>query len=728
VGAVSDPKQSPQDQQALEVKQQKEGQDNPAKPAPISVSLSLAGALRAHNKGNLEKAVQIYSGILRKYPDHADANYLLGVAAFERGLQDDAIAMIQKALEADPDNASYYGKLGEIYTSLNMMGEANHAYDKAAALAPHDVRFSMGRAQIMERNGDITAALALYETIMARFEDAAEPRYRAAVLLARQGARDKARDYLEQALKLRPSYADAHFLLGLLHMGAGKVTEAKHHLDAASVHSEERADHHMKVAAKLLQLHDVDKALNALRREIKVVPNNDNAYRLMGSCLMSKGQTDGALVSFDRAIALNPQAAMAYAERAVAYQSLRRMDEALSSVEGAVSILPDDPNCLWTYAHILRLMDRCDDSLDILAKILRVHAGHHKSLLETAYAYKDKQQLDNALYYAKEAQVLDENNPHIRTLIGEILLQADNWQTGWAAYEARVDHYPIMSDVSAHPLWDGVQGDGRQLLVHVDGCYSDALQFARFLKMAKDRVAGLYVIAPKSLVRLFNGISEVDAVIVQGQSLPYVDAWCRLGSLPHILGMQHLDHLPAFRPYLSAQASEKAVWAERVKPISGQKKVGLVWQGDETWGDDMRRSPGIWPFSRLFYMRGIDFIGLQVGTANNVLMDPQLSKMVQNLGIEILDFADTAAIIDGLDLVITCDSAVAHLAGAMGKAVWMMLPFAHDWRWGVIEATAGVATTPWYPSMTLYQQTVGGEWADVFARIGQDLDRFSRQR
>lgn len=509
-------------------------------------------------------------------------------------------------------------------------------------------------------------------------------------------------------------------------MGAGKRHEAVHHLAKASEESEGRLDHHMKVAQKLIQLHETDKALSALRREIQGNPHHGKAYCLMGCCLMAKGQPDGALVSFDRAIALDPNNAMAYRERALAYKALRRLEEALKSVEQAVHLAPDDPDCLWSYAHLYRLNDHIDDALDILAKILHSFPGHEKSVLETAYAYKDNQQLDNALYYVQEAILFPKMEREAKALKAEILLQKEDWTQGWSAYEERIDLYPAPTALKAAPLWQGQTDKDCKLLIHVDGCFSDAIQFARFITKAKEKVSILYVACPKPLYRLFSGITAIDGLYEQGQVLPVCDAWCRLGSLPHVLKIDDLDALPVYRPYLAAHETDKPVWQDRVGGLSGNKKVGLVWQGDDQWHDDPRRSPGIWPFSRLFYMRDITFVGLQVGTSNDVLLDPQLAKMVHNVGIEVLDFADTAAVLDQLDLVITCDTAVAHLAGAMGKAVWVMIPYAHDWRWGTIDEQATVLTTPWYPSMTLYRQSSAGDWADVFARIGQDLDRFSR--
>jgi len=239
-------------------------------------------------------------------------------------------------------------------------------------------------------------------------------------------------------------------------------------------------------------------------------------------------------------------------------------------------------------------------------------------------------------------------------------------------------------------------------------------------------VGNVYLACPKGLARLYAPLDLIDAIVMQDSARPRHDIQASLNSLPDLLEIKSPDDLPEFNSYLSAVERDVEQWRARLATDAKGSKVGLVWQGDCTYRKDRRRSPGIWPFSRLFYMRNIDFFSLQVGDGADVLTDPQLSKVVRNYGIDLLDFADTAALIEALDLVITCDTAVGHLAGAMGKPCWMVLPYAVDWRWGMPQAVDGVQSL-WYPSVKLYRQSAHGDWADVFARLGLELDRFTSQ-
>lgn len=722
------------DEQAQGNERSEQGADSKEKesmhpPVPISISLSLAAAIRAHKKGKMEKAVQIYSGILRKYPNHADANYLLGVAAFERGLKEDAISMIERAIEVDPENASYYGKLGEILTIIGYVERADLAYEKAAELAPSDVRFHLGRAQIMERNGEIKTALKQYRDILARWNDSFETFYRCAAIEARLGERDEAKKHVKRAIVLKNNFADAHFLYALLLMGTGEIKKAKHHFQESSVHSALRSDLHFKSATKLIQLNDYDGALLALHRDVKVKPNNANAYALMGDCLSSKNEFDGAVISYGRALELNPSFASAYAKNGMALLALNQLNDAHESCQKSVQLDPKNWECWNALGVLLREEDKIEEAIDALRKAVGLAPDNTKPIVELALTYQDHLELDHALHYIKEAKSIAPTDKEIEFRLAQILLQRGEWKSGWKSYEARklrASYKPLLSqNETTAASWDGKALDHKRIVLYAEAGFSDAIQFVRFAPQVKDLVGEVYVYCPKDLARLFAAVDGVAGVIPEGTPLPRHDVQASLNSLPYLLGFETIDDLPSFTPYLSGVDKDIELWKNRVSRETKSRTAGLVWQGARIYRKDRRRSPGIWPFSRLFYMRDIDFFGLQVGDGSDVLTDPQLSKVVRNFGIDLLDFADTAATIEALDIIVTCDTATAHLAGAMGKTVWMVLPYAVDWRWGCPRDIEG-ETSPWYPTMTLFRQSEPGDWADVFARIGQAADRFVR--
>lgn len=718
------------DQQAQENERLEESVDSKDKgsthaPAPISVSLSLAAAIRAHKKGKMEKAVQIYSSILRKYPDNPDANYLLGVAAFERGLRDDAVAMIERAIACEPDNAAYHGKLGEILTLLGQVDKAGEAYQRAADLAPDDVRFHLGRAQILERNGDLEGALRQYRHIVESWPDAPEALYRCATLEARLGDRSKAQQHVRQALSVKSDYSDAHFLYALLNVGQGQQTKARQHFLAASRFGETRADLHLKVATKLLQLNDLEGAVVTLRREVKVNPNSFEAYCLLGECLVKREELDGALLAFERAISINPNFTRAYSQYGLALLHMGQKEEAIRQCQVALHVSPNDAAALCAYAVVLREDDKINEAIDQLLKAIHLAPDLIDAKVQLGHCYMESLQLGAALKQYDKAIEMDGRDANLKLMRAQCLLQSEKWAQGWKAYEIRRKLSGGQSESDAS-LWDGgVQADKRVLLT-AEGSKSDVLMFARYVAEVADKVRDVYIACPKDMARLFAAMEGVSGVVPADTPLPRHDFQLPLKSLPYVLKAGSPSDQD-FKPYLSAASKDVQLWQDRLSRDSSGLNVGLVWQGDRQFKADRKRSPGIWPFSRLFYMRDIEFYGLQVGDGSDVLSDPQLSKVVKNYGIDLLDFADTAALVEALDLVITCDTAIAHLCGAMGKPVWVVLPYGCDWRWGKPEAGVGQQSA-WYPSMTLYRQSESGDWADVFARLGVELDAFKANR
>jgi len=728
VSAFSGLNDQAQENDAISESIDSEGDTSAYHAVPIGVSLSLAAAVRAHQKGKMEKAVQIYSDILRKYPDHADANYLLGVAAFDRGLKEDALAMVERAIEADPQNAAYFGKLGEILTLLGHSERANAAYEQAAELAPDDIRFHIGRAQLLERSGDIQGALQQYRYILSTWDDAPEAFYRCAAIEARLGERESARTHARHAIRLKPEYGEAHLLYGLLLLALGENEKARKHFLLASRHGKNKPELHMKAAAKLMQLQDWDGALQVLRRETKLAPQKTEGFLWMGDCLSQKGEFDGAVLSYERAIENDPMNSKAHARCGLALRSLGQIQDALQSCQKALQIQARDWEAQCAMGIVLREDDNLRDAIDHLQRAVSLAAKEVRPAMELALTYQDNQELDQALKYIDIARNLAPNDAEVSFRKGQMLLQKGQWTQGWKHYEKRclMPAYQTVLGAGEHtaPLWDGAPIKGKRILLYAEGGFSEAIQFVRFVPRVKQRGAEVYLACQKDLARLFAAVDGLSGVIPQGTPLPRHDVCASLNSLPHLLGVQDMQDLPAFEPYLSAASREVDQWRDKLSQDAHGTTVGLVWQGERSYRKDQRRSPGIWPFSRLFYMRNIDFFSLQVGDGSDVLSDPQLSKVVRNYGIDILDFADTAALIEALDLVITCDTATGHLAGAMGKPVWMVLPYAADWRWGLPSTGEGVKSL-WYPSMTLYRQSDHGDWADVFARLGLELDKFA---
>ena len=299
--------------------------------------------------------------------------------------------------------------------------------------------------------------------------------------------------------------------------------------------------------------------------------------------------------------------------------------------------------------------------------------------------------------------------------LGVALLRRGRFAEGWPAYAWRwktQTFAPIRTD-HPQPLWDGAPFPGRRLLVHVEQGVGDTLQFARFLPLAAARGGEILLQCEPSNTRLFQGYPGVQRLAVAGAPLPPFDLQTSLLALPGILGCT-LETIPPPVPFPALERLERPPWQQRLGASSGLC-VGLVWAGDPRHRNDRNRSLPLYAFTPLLALEGIDFFSLQVGAPARQI-DSQPGRTPRSLEPFLADFADTALAMRELDLVITVDTAAAHLAGSLGRPVWALIPFAPDWRWLLDRGDS-----PWYPGMRLFRQEQAGAWDPVLRRITAEL-------
>ncbi len=279
---------------------------------------------------------------------------------------------------------------------------------------------------------------------------------------------------------------------------------------------------------------------------------------------------------------------------------------------------------------------------------------------------------------------------------------------------------PFLRD-SAQRQWDGSSLEGRSLLLHAEQGFGDALQFIRYLPRVAQRGGRIILGCQPELQRLFQTIADGCQIVVRGQALPAFDLYCPLLSLPRVFGTT-LASIPNLIPYLRADAGEAGKWQQRLAEHCSMVKVGLAWAGSPAHKNDRNRSMKLARLAPLGRTPGVRFFSLQKGEAAAESKTPPGLELV-DWTQELKDFADTAGLIENLDLVIAVDTAVAHLAGAMGKPVWTLLPSNSDWRW-MLERE----DSPWYPTMRLFRQTSWGDWDSVVARVAEALSLWIRNR
>jgi tetratricopeptide (TPR) repeat protein len=490
----------------------------------------------------------------------------------------------------------------------------------------------------------------------------------------------------ERALALAPDHAQAHYHLGIALMQTNHLDDAAAHFERALAIVPDYAQAHVGLGAVRMGQEKFAPALAAFERALAIQPDNIDALNNRGSALRNLKRFADALESYDRVLTLKPDHVEALYNRGNALQGLKRHDEALASFDQALAIRGD---------YVLALNNR-GNSLRILRRYAEALAS-----------------FDRALAIKPDYAETHWNRSCLQLLLAD-------FAAGWAEYEWRwrtQEFAPWRRDFAAPPWLGETPLDGKTILLHAEQGLGDAIQFLRYLPMVAASGARivLEVQAPlKALLAGLSGIEHAAAIVVRGETLPGFDCHCPLASLP-LAFKTRLDTIPASIPYVSASRDRVTKWRQRL-PESGKRRIGIAWAGNPAFRGDEPRSIGLARFSPLVSAGGVEFLSLQrdlrQGDRDILRHHPQVVQP----GDAIADFADTAALMSLVDLVISSDTSVVHLAGAMGKPVWVLLHTDADWRWLVDRGDS-----PWYPTARLFRQPEIDDWESVVARVADEL-------
>ncbi|MCR9220562.1 MAG: tetratricopeptide repeat-containing glycosyltransferase family protein [Alphaproteobacteria bacterium] len=425
--------------------------------------------------------------------------------------------------------------------------------------------------------------------------------------------------------------------------------------------------------------------------------------------LQSAGQTEEALDIYRQVLARDPYVPAAWINLGVLLRRSGRASAAVACLKRGAALKPYDASAWSNLGNALRAAGRYEEAVRAHGRAIDLSGGSAQLHYNLALALRDVGHLENALSAFKRAEMLGYTKPELtwdRALTR--LLQGD-FEAGFEDYEARWRLPEAARRQIDAPIWDGGAPPDGPLLIWSEQGFGDTLHFCRYLPILKARgVERLIFEVQGPLARLiqqspaFAGIS----VAPRGAPTPAPAAHAPLLSLPRLLGTR-LESAPAGVPYLSAPAD-----AQRPATPSGALNVGLCWAGKPSHRNDRNRSIGAAGFMALFDLPGACFHSLQKGPGARQIAEHGLEALVADLGSSMKDFAETAAAVQALDLIVTVDTSVAHLAGALGKPVWVLLPYAPDWRWMLHRDDS-----PWYPTMTLFRQTSPGDWDEVFQRV-----------
>jgi tetratricopeptide (TPR) repeat protein len=494
---------------------------------------------------------------------------------------------------------------------------------------------------------------------------------------------------------------------------------------------------------------DLKGAASFLRKAIEKDPQNAKAYHNLGNVLNDQGKKEGAWRCYQKALELDGSEGEFFKAVGNLLRELGRREEALSLFEEAQKRFPEDPEISFGEGAVLKDLGRLEESVacyeEALAKNPDLAEGHYnlgnvflkmnrldeaersfwaaiqkKPDFAEAYnnlgsTYKEKNDLLAAIRMFRRAAEVKGDLPEARWNLGLAHLLAGDFPAGWEGYERRWDKadYKKYRRDFKQPQWKGEDLQGKTILLHAEQGFGDAIQFVRYLPLVAALNGRVVLECPGPLKALFASVAGAEAVIGRGEPLPAFDLHCPLMSIPAVLRTELLT-IPNRVPYLFPDSILVGKWRERMKAFGEGLRVGLVWAGNPEHLNDHNRSIPFDLLSPLLETRGVLFFSLQIG--RRPVIEERTFPFV-DLTDEIRDFSDTAALMENLDLVIAVDTAVAHLAGALAKRVWTLLPFSPDWRWLLDREDS-----PWYPTMRLYRQPTAGNWQVVLAKVKADLE------
>jgi Flp pilus assembly protein TadD len=447
------------------------------------------------------------------------------------------------------------------------------------------------------------------------------------------------------------------------------------------------------------------------RQVLAEQPNHPEALQLLAGVATVLKQYDSAIDLLNQAIQASPDVPLFHANLGSLYLQTKRFDDAVASLERALQL---DPNLVHAYYNLgVALTDKgdFDRAVAIFHKGISLNPNWPELHNSLGLALRNWGRRDQAMAAFRQSIALKPDYPDGHWNLGITLLLLGDYRNGWLEYEWRTKIAEIVQPRNiAQPQWNGKTLEGKTILLHAEQGFGDTLQFIRYAPLVAKHAAKVIVECPIELAAILRGVEGIDRIITRGDSWPSYDVQSSIMSLPLRFGTTP-ETIPA-HPYLSAPPDRVMAWRERLGNPDGRRRIGLVWSGRPEHTNDSRRSMRLDLFSPLATVKLAHFYTLQKGPAASQTASPPPGMDFVDWTSDLHDFVETAALIANLDLVICVDTSVAHLAGAMGKPVWLLLPHAPDWRWMLSRTD-----TPWYPTMKLFRQPSPGDWTSAIANV-----------
>lgn len=674
--------------------------------------------MAAHREGKYELALDKLSRAIAD--DSANADYHWHRARTFTALKrlSDSVQDYREAVRLRPDSAAFQNDLGVVLARQGRRDEAAERYREAIRLRPDfpDAHNNLGNT--LRLKGELEAAVACYHEALRLRPVYPEAYNNLGIALRNQGKLTESVTAYGEALRLRPTYAEAQNNLGFALVAQGRAEAALCCYDQAIRLRPDYAEAIANRAAALLNLNRHADAAEAYRQAIRLRPDDARAHKCLGIALSRLKKYDDAIAAYREAIRIRPDYSDAHNDLGIALAQQKRFEEAAASYRQALAHRPHYAEAHNNLGNALRNLGKFDEALSAYDRAIELKPNYADAYSNRGIAYAEIARFDEAA--DSYTRCLKLRPQHVDAHVNRALtwLRQGNFALGWAEYEWRLRKRNAGNRTPVQPSWNGFPPEGLRILLTAEQGLGDSLQFIRYAQQLKRLGATVFFECPERLVKLLERTPGIDQLVAQGQELPEHDLQVPLLSVPGFMGTA-LGSVPAEVPYIHADPELVQHWSGELAAYP-EFKVGINWQGNPEFAGDYHRSVPLRHFAPLASVPGVRLFSMQMihGTE-------QLGKLGDAFPVVNLagrfdgvarPFLDSAAALKNLDLFVTSDTAVAHLAGALGVPVWLIVSAAPAWQWMVERPDS-----PWYPTMRLFRQERLGEWPPVFEGIARAL-------
>jgi tetratricopeptide (TPR) repeat protein len=646
------------------------------------------------------------------------------------------------------DKSNRHLAMGESLAAAGELAAAEASFRAAVAECPNLVTAHGHLGHVLLRQQRFAEAAECYRRILALHPRSAEAWYWLAIVARDQQQWDESIECLRHAIELKPGYKSALYQLGGLHGRRKQFNEAADCFSRLIECSPATSEAHCQLGMALAALRRFDAAESAFRQAIALKPDDFQSHTALGEVLADMRRHDEAKAHYREALRYRPDFAAAHNGLGASLSEQKQFAEAVAAYQEALRYAPSHLDALTNLGSALSCLGRLDEAETCHRRAIALQPDFAPAYNNLGMLLEERGEVDGAAACLRASgEILPEAAP-VHSALGRVLasdsrfedalscfdralailpddagfhvnralalLSLGRFDEGWREYEWRFRCEGSPEPQFSQPRWNGDPVPKATILLAYEQGLGDLLQFVRYAPLVKSRCARVIVESPRSMALLLASAPGVDAVVESGRPMPAFDYYVPLLSLPGVFGTT-LETIPAGAAYLVPQP---AAVARRRGDLGATELVraGIAWQGNRVHPKDPVRSIPLDCFEPIARLRGVRAVSLQYGEGSERLSQASFASEVEDLGDRLGDFHDTAALVCNLDLVISCDSSPAHLAGALGVPVWVALAKGPDWRW-----LRDRRDSPWYPSMRLFRQPRAGDWRSVFDQIEQEL-------